>query len=73
MMNLSLYPAKDRAFLAAQESARLSKQKGEITNYSVGFNRDIGRYIDVAIDGAWCPSLMWQEFHEEYEESTSGF
>jgi hypothetical protein len=73
MMNFSLYPAKDRAFLQAQENAKISQAQGHITRFCVGHNREIGRYIEVMIDGVWCPYPWWQEFHEDYFENSSGF
>jgi hypothetical protein len=63
----------DKEFLANQKTAQLAMKNGGIMAYSVGHNREIGRYIDVMIDGAWCPYPWWQEFHEEYFENSSGF
>ena len=64
----------DTEFLDNQKAAQLAVKNGEFKAYCTGYNRDIGRYIEVMhIEGTWNPYPWWQEFHDEYTENTSGF
>lgn len=62
---ISDYPSQDIEYHKMMKLAKSEIKLGYALYISTGFNRDIGRYIDVQTDQGWNPEHFWQEFHDE--------
>lgn len=69
-MNLQNYPAKDRAYHAAIVAVKKEITDGFAISYLTGYNRNVGRYIDVQSDQGWNPVSFWQEYRDDDYQST---
>jgi hypothetical protein len=58
-------------FLEAQAAAIDMVKDGEALAYGTGYNREMGRYIDIETDQGW--SNFWMEFEDvEFSDVDGG-